>query len=144
MEAGPNVFGERAISEKLLEEEWSRLGFTVLDRASLGKATEAKKPPLRDLRNLQVRYVLKVSAVGSDTGPIMGTSMHSLRGHVAMKLVEVKSGRVVVAEKEVQASGHIDPMAGVHMALQKSIHKATHRLAARMRSVKAPAKGPSL
>jgi hypothetical protein len=109
---------------RILEQRLSA-GLDVL-AAPLFDADVAKRSPdeLRaEVRHAGAELVVFGEAACNDTGPILGTQMHSIRAEGAARLVDVATNAVLASGRESVAVGHIDTVAGGASAFEKLAKK---------------------
>jgi hypothetical protein len=72
--------------------------------------------------------VVRGDAVAQDNGPIMGTKMHSIHASVSVRALNLDTGAIMGTSSVSQAVGHINPLTGGNIALQKAGEKAAKEL----------------
>ena len=77
--------------------------------------------------NSGAEVVIRGDAVAQDNGPIMGTQMHSIQASVSMRAMSLDTGAVLGTATVNQSVGHINPLIGGNIALEKAGEKAAGR-----------------
>lgn len=124
--------------ENAIINTWIPKGISFVDRqAAMGKfkvgpALSGAAPTDSDIKefagNTGAEIVVIGKAVATDAGPIMGTQMHSIRGNLSARALDLDTGRILGTVTVSQVVGHIDPVTGGTQALTKVGEKAAAEL----------------
>lgn len=124
--------------ENAIINTWIPKGISFVDRQAVmgkfkvGPAASSAAPTDNDIKefagNTGAEVVVIGKAVATDAGPIMGTQMHSIRGNLSARALDLDTGRILGTVTVSQVVGHIDPVTGGTQALTKVGEKAAAEL----------------
>lgn len=120
--------------ENTFVDAWKPKGFKFVDRQGLqgniqvAQAMGSAEPSQDAVKSFGLsagaEVVIYGKAVATDVGPIMGTQMHSIRGNISIRALNLDTSEIIATSTQTQAVGHIDPTTGGTQALQKVARKA--------------------